>query len=330
MKGSRVLSKNDRLHGIRRKGKIVRVMSLLHRKGMIGISLTVGLLALIGFAVEEAGGYFFVLMFTVVVLSVLAIHLLFESSVFFSISLANFISVYSCLFIFFALTNFAHVPAWAIDVGYVFPLVAFVVGAARHRADIQSIVNAHRIREERHFGRVLRWLIPIFVVALLTFVTRKWIDQDEYQSAIFLGAMFLMSASLFFASRDVATFMLDTGILFEEFFHRVAGLLVPAYAFLTFYSMLVIVFACIYRIADRFSEQPQFNILGNPESLTFPDALYFSLITVSTVGYGEIVPISNGIKVVVTLQIVSGVLLLLFGFYELIHYTRGRSPRADD
>ena len=305
-------------------------MRLLRQKGIIGISLTVVLLILIALSVGEIGGYFFLLMFAVVVFSVAAIHLLFDSSVFFSISLTNFIGVYSCLFIFFALTNFQSVQPWALDIGYVLPLLAFVIGAARRRADIQSIVSAHRVREERHFGRVLRWLIPIFLVALLTFIIRKWFDQGEWQTVIFLGAMLLIGASLFFASHDVATFMLDTGILFEEFFNRVTELLVPAFAFLTFYSMLVIVFACIYRIADRFSLEPQFNIFGQPESLSFPDALYFSLITVSTVGYGEIVPISNGIKIVVSIQIVSGVLLLLFGFYELIHYTRGRNPRTDD
>lgn len=305
-------------------------MAFMRGKGTLGITLTVFLLTLIALSVEEIGGYFFVLMFAVVVGSVIAIHLLFDSSVFFSLSLANFISVYTCVFIFFTLTNFQNVPAWVAYVGYTFPLVAFVGGAALRRSDIQSIVTAHRVREERHFGRVLRWLVPIFIVAILTFVARKWFEGSEAETVLLLAFMGAIGATLFFASHDVATFMLDTGILFEEFFRRVSELLVPAFAFLTFYSMLVIVFACVYRIADRFSAEPQFHILGRTVELSFPDALYFSLITVSTVGYGEIVPISNGIKMVVSMQIVIGVLLLLFGFYELIHYTRGRTPRIDD
>lgn len=305
-------------------------MARLRPKGMLGITLTVFLLALIALAVEEIGGYFFILIFVVVLMSVASIHLLFDSSVFFSISLANFIGVYTCLFIFFSLTNFQSVPPWATYVGYTIPLVAFVAGAALRRSDIQSIVNAHRMREERHFGRVLRWLIPVFAVAVSTFVARKWFDGSEAQMALLLLSMGAVGATLFFASHDVATFMLDTGILFEEFFNRVAELIIPAFAFLTFYSMLVIVFACVYRIADRYSAEAQFNILGRATEISFPDALYFSLITVSTVGYGEIVPISNGIKMVVAVQIVSGVLLLLFGFYELIHYTRGKSPRIDE
>ena len=304
-------------------------MAFMRGKGILGITLTIFLLTLIELSVEEIGGYFFVLMFAALVV---AIHVLFDSSVFFSLSLANFISVYTCVFIFFTLTNFQNVPDWAAHVGYTFPLAAFVAEAALRRSDIQSIVTAHRVREERHFGRVLRWLVPVavFVFAILTFVARKWFEGSEAETVLLLAFMGAIGATLFFASHDVATFMLDTGILFEEFFQRVSELLVPAFAFLTFYSMLVIVFECVYRIAGRFSSEPQFLILGRTTELSFPDALYFSLITVSTVGYGEIVPISTGIKMLVSVQIVVGVLLLLFGFYELIHYTRGRTPRIDD
>lgn len=209
-------------------------------------------------------------------------------------------------------------------------MVAYVAGAALRRGDIQSIVTAHRVREERHFGRVFRWLVLIVVFALLTFVSRKWFEGSEAETVLLLAFMGGIGATLFFASHDVATFMLDTGILFEEFFGRDSELLVPAFAFLTFYSMLLIVFECVYRIADRFSSEPQFLILGRTTELSFTDAMYLSLITVSTVGYGEIVPISKGIKMLVSVQTVVGVLLLLCGFYELIHYTRRRAPRIDD
>jgi voltage-gated potassium channel len=305
-------------------------MAFMRGMGILWITLTIFLLTLIELSVDEIGGYFFVLMFSVVVALVVAIHVLFDSSVFFSLSLANFISVYTCVFIFFTLTNFQNVPDWAAHVAYTFPLAAFVAKAALRRSDIQSIVTAHRVREERHFGRVLRWLVPVFVFAILTFVARKWFEGSEAETVLLLAYMGAIGATLFFASHDVATFMLDTGTLFEELFQRVPKLLVPAFAFLTFYSMLVIVFACFYRIAGRFSSEPQFLILGRTTELSSLDALYLSLITVSTVGYGEIVPTSNGITTLVSVQIVDGDLLLLFGFYELIHYTRGRTPRIDD
>lgn len=265
-------------------------MALMRGMGILGITLTIFLLTLIELSVEEVGGYFLFLMFSVVVALVVAIHVLFDSSVFFPLSLANFISVYTCVFIFFTPTNFQNVPDWAAHVGYTFPLAAFVAEAALRRSDIQSIVTANRVREERRFGRELRWLVPVVVFAILIFVARKWFEGREAETVLLLAYMGAIGAALFFASHDVATFMLDTGILFEEFFQRVPELLVPAFAFLTFYSMLVIVFACVYRIAGRFSSEPQFLILGRTTELSFPNALYFSLITVSTVGFGTFVP----------------------------------------
>ena len=263
-------------------------MAFMRGKGILGITLMIFLLTLIALSVEEIGGYFFVLMFSVVVALAVAIHVLFDSSVFFPLSLANFISVYTCVFIFFTLTNFQNVPDWAAHVGYTFPLAAFVAEAVLRRSNIQSIVTANRVREERHFGRVLRWLVPVF--AILIFVARKWFEGSEAETVQLLAYMGAIGATLFFASHDVATFMLDTGILFQEFFQRVPELPVPAFAFLTFYSMLVIALACVYRIAGRFSREPQFLILGRTTELSSLDALYLSLITVSTVGYGKIFP----------------------------------------
>jgi voltage-gated potassium channel len=296
-------------------------MAFMRCKGILGVTVMIFLLTLIALSVEGIGGYFFVLMFAVA-----AIHVLVDSSVFFLLSFTNFINVYTCGFIFFTLIN-ENIPGWAAHAGYTF---AFVGGAALRRCDIQSIVTGHRIHEGRHFRRVLRWLVSIFVVAILTFVVRKWFEGSEAETVLLLVFMGVIGAALFFASHDVATFMLDTGILFEEFFRRVTELLVPAFAFLTFYSILVIVFACVYCIADRFSSEPKFHNWGRTAELSFPDVLYFPLITISTVGYEEIVPISNGIKMVVAVLIVIGVLLLLLGFYELINYTRGRMPWIDD
>lgn len=305
-------------------------MNKLHRKGVVGTGFTVFMLTLVALAVGEVAGYFFVLMLAVVVIAVGTINLVFESSLFFSIALANFIAIYACAFIFFTLANFPMVPVWSIYVGYVTPLVAFVLGAIRRRDEIRSIVSAHRVREERHFGRILSWLIPVILIGMATFAVQAGALASGSLTAIYLGSMVLIGVTVFFASQDVATFMLDTGLLFEEFFGRVTALLVPAFAFLTFYSVLVIVFGCVYRIVDRFSAVPNFQVLGNAARLSFPDALYFSLITVSTVGYGEIVPASNAVKAIVAVQILCGILLLLFGFYELINYTRGKAPRVDE
>jgi voltage-gated potassium channel len=57
-------------------------------------------------------------------------------------------------------------------------------------------------------------------------------------------------------------------------------------------------------------------------ALSFPEAIHFSIVTISTVGYGDIVPASNLARVLAFIEVVCGVMLLLFGVSELLEYTR--------
>jgi voltage-gated potassium channel len=59
-----------------------------------------------------------------------------------------------------------------------------------------------------------------------------------------------------------------------------------------------------------------------PRSLSFSEAIHFSIVTISTVGYGDIVPASNIARVLASIEVICGVLLLLFGVSELLEYTR--------
>jgi len=63
--------------------------------------------------------------------------------------------------------------------------------------------------------------------------------------------------------------------------------------------------------------------------LSYSDALYFSVTTLSTVGYGDIRPFDDGVRVLASLQVVAGQLLLLFGFAEIMRSRRVRGPYLD-
>ena len=101
-------------------------------------------------------------------------------------------------------------------------------------------------------------------------------------------------------------------------------LLIPAFAFLTLYSLLVIIFACIYRLLDWSMGDPMLAFAGVRRAMSFSEALYFSVVTLSTIGYGDVVPVGPAARTVASIQTVCGVLLLLFGFAEIMRASRGR------
>ena len=300
-------------------------MTVKHRPKFTGFIFTVCLLGLITLAVAEIGTVSLIVMLVVVSGAVGSFCLIFPGNNFFAISLANFLGVYACIFTFFILTNFRSVSPLAIQFGFTFPVLAFLGGVLWRRPSVESIVASNRLRDERRIGRTFLWLVPVFSIGALTFLVPGHLTSPKSIDTAFLVSMGLIGLIVLFASRYIATFLLDAGLLFEEFFQSASRLVVPAFAFCTFYSLLVIVFGCIYRILDRFAEAPLFLISGVATRIDFSDALYFSIITLSTVGYGDVIPRGDSIRVIVAMQIVCGVLLLLFGFSEIISYTRRRT-----
>ena len=76
------------------------------------------------------------------------------------------------------------------------------------------------------------------------------------------------------------------------------------FSFYKLYILVLISFSLIYWLLGT-SENFKFDTTSNDnsDSLTFINALYFSFITQSTTGYGDIVPISSLTKVLVMCQL---------------------------
>lgn len=294
------------------------------RRHTIGaIVFTVALLSLIALSVNAVAGWLVLGVLGAVVLVVGTFHYLFPNSRFFTIALANFIGIYACVFVFFIEANFAAVGPGTQSLGFMLPLMAFLVGALRRREDIRRIVETEELRGGAKFTPALVWLLPVAAVGVGTFLIPDGIAGDPLRW-LFLGAMAAISLVVLFASRHVTVLLLDSGLLFEEFWDQIARLAEPAFAFLTFYSLLVIVFAAIYTVLDRYSTVHHFSVHGDMRDISFAESLYFSVITLSTVGYGDIFPMTDMVRVIVAGQVVLGVLLLLFGFNAIFTYAVGR------
>ena len=280
-------------------------------------------LLLIALAIWTARKDIAVLMIGAVMLEVAGFHRLLGARRFFALALANLTGIYACIFLFFIETNFAASDPAAVWVGFLAPLAAFFVGAMSRRAAIRRIVTSEVLRDQRDPMRIVLWLLPVFAVGAFSFLLPADIKPQNADAAL-LGAMAAISAVVLGVSDEVAIFLIDSALLFEEFFGRIARLAVPAFAFLTIYALLIITFGAIYALVDATSAVPQFRVDGALHAIGFAESLYFSLTTLSSVGYGDITPATSLTRVLAAVEIISGLLMLLFGVNEILNYSRDR------
>lgn len=288
----------------------------------VGVGFTAGLIALIAFAVTEGTWQHLYVIVIAVAGAVSAFYALFPTSRLFSLALANSLGVYTCIFVFFRSTNFYNAGSWEVSAGYVFPILAFLAGSWWRRADVRRLLGADRPRVVRDFKHIFGWLVPVLGVGALTFLVPEYTDEPGLHSLALLASMAVIAAIVFAVSQNVCTFLLDSGLLFEAFFEDVSRLFVPAFAFFTFYSLVVIIFAAVYRVIDLYTGGDHFQITGVVRDISFPESLYFSIVTLSTVGYGDIVPLTDTVRLIVATEVIIGVMLLLFGFSEIFRYAQ--------
>jgi voltage-gated potassium channel len=300
--------------GAGRSGRTTREMALF------AISLT--LVALVGISVARSANSLFMAIILSASVATAFSRWLFPGGPFFSLTFANLIAVYTCIFAFFMEEVFGEVRPAVLGIGFSLPILFFLVGCWFRRADITSVVDHPDLRSSQALYGALVWLVPVFLVGAGVFVLSSLAEPVANTNLVFIVAMLAVGLIVLAVSRSVAIFLVDAGLLFDEFFQRMSRLAVPAFAFVTFYSMLVIVFASIFSIISQFSSVAHFRVGSVVRTISFSEAIYFSIATISTVGYGDIIPVSNVSRFLASMEVICGVMLLLFGVSELLEYTR--------
>ena len=97
------------------------------------------------------------------------------------------------------------------------------------------------------------------------------------------------------------------------------------YTAVNIYLLLVLLWATLYLAIDAFS--PGSIQMGSHPADRQTALLYFSLITLSTVGYGDIVPVSGGARILAGLEGVTGVLYIAVTVALLV--SRFKSEASD-
>jgi voltage-gated potassium channel len=297
-----------------RRGRSIREVALF--------AASLGLVALVATSVAGRSGYLFVAIILSAGISAAMLWWIFPGRAFFALTFTNLVAVYASIFAFFLEELFGEIGSAVAGIGFCLPIAAFALGCLVRRSDIRAVVDQPDIRGGQALYGALTWLIPVFVVGASAVVLSWFVESLVNTDLAFLFSMTLIAVIVLSVSRNVAIFLVDAGLLFEEFLKRMSRLAVPAFAFLTFYALLVIFFASIFSIVSQFAGPDHFRVGNETKQITFSEAIHFSIVTISTVGYGDIVPASNLARVLASIEVICGVLLLLFGVSELLEYTR--------
>ncbi|MFL1460747.1 potassium channel family protein [Roseococcus sp. DSY-14] len=293
------------------------------RRALLGVALTVALMLLVAGGVVDQGWAFAGTALLVAGLAVGTLHLIFPHGLVFALGAANGLAVYVCIFAVIGQAGFPRVEGWARSVAFLLPVMGFVIACWVRRAELAAIAEGSGVRW--HPERVARWLGACILIAVGSLAMPVNRMTGAGQTAVLLAAMGGVALVTAAAVGEVVRLLVEVATILRQVGRRLRHLAVPIATYVSLFALLAVAFGCFYRIADGLSRVPIFMLVGEPTHIGFSDAMHFSVVTLSTVGYGDIQPHDDGIRLLAAIQMVLGQLLLLFGFAEIM---RGREGGA--
>lgn len=293
----------------------------VERREVVLLALSLTFVCLVAISVAGGPNTFFIAILLTAGLATVFLRWLFPGCPFFSLTFINLIAAYAAIFAFLVEEFFGPISAITSGFGFSIPIAFFLAGSWLQRDDIRAVVEKPLLRDPKTLNGAPVWLVPAALICIALFVLSRLNDalNPSFDLVLMMLAIGLIVLGI---SRGVAILLVDAGLLFEEFSERMIKLSVPAFAFLTFYSLLVFLFASFYSIISQSSSVEHFKVGSQAKVISFSEATHFSIATISTVGYGDIIPASNIARMVASIEVVFGVLLFLFGVSELLEYTR--------
>ena len=299
------------------------VVKAWSRQTVSAAALTLALTLLVAGGVADQGWEFSVAALAVAGLAVGGLHLIFPHGPLFALGVANGLAVYTCLYVVLGRAAFPLAAEWARPLGFLLPVMGFVAACWWRREHLLRLANGSTPPDLAHLPRFARWLMFVAMVGVISMGLPVNRLTALPQSLVLLLAMAAIAGISARAVSDVVQLLMDIAGILHDVGRRLAHLAVPMACYVSVFALLAVVFGCLYRIADGISRAPLFASTGQPLILGFSDALHFSVATLSTVGYGDIHPADDGIRLLAAIQMVLGQLLLLFGFAEIMRSSRG-------
>lgn len=299
------------------------------RRALLATGLTLAFMLLVAMGVSDQGWIFAALALLIASLALGGLHLIFPHGLMFALGAANGLAIYVSLFVVIGRASFPAAAEWSRAVAFLLPVLAFVLACWVRRDVLVGAASGEGGGDLRHFPRAARWLVPTCMIGVISLSTPINRATPEWQSMALLLAMGGIATIGAFSVGHIVRLLVDISAILRRVGMRLQFLAVPVATYVSLFALLSVGFACFYRIADEFSRGEIFVLMGQPGRLSFSDALHFSIVTLSTVGYGDIQPTDDGIRLLAAIQMILGQLLLLFGFAEIMR-SHGGGTRAED
>lgn len=299
------------------------------RRALLATGLTLAFMLLVAMGVSDQSWVFSVVTLLIASLALGGLHLIFPHGLMFALGAANGLAIYVSLFVVIGRASFPAAAEWSRSVAFLLPVLAFVLACWARRDELAGTAAAEGGADLRQFPRAVRWLIPTCLIGVVSLSAPFNRAGPEWQNLALLLAMAGIAVIGVISVGHIVRLLVDISAILRRVGMRLQFLAVPIATYVSLFALLSVGFACFYRIADEFSRGEIFILMGQPGRLGFSDALHFSIVTLSTVGYGDIQPADDGIRLLAALQMILGQLLLLFGFAEIMR-SHGGSTQAMD
>jgi Ion channel len=191
------------------------------------------------------------------------------------------------------------------------------------------------VLDDGHGGRLVLAAVT-FIPVVLSIVRLSQIKGWVWSSVLLaVGNVIFVVAGNTFPSRTLtgirwlflaAFFALTAANLFSYLRNSRSITRAELYTAVNIYLLIGLLWATIYLAIDAFS--PGSIRMGSDSAHRQTELLYFSLITLSTVGYGDIVPLSGTARILTALEGVTGVLYIAITLALLV--ARFRIESSDE
>ena len=224
-----------------------------------------------------------------------------------------------CLYALIAIEAFEGDHPGLAYIGCLLPLASFTWSVWRNRTELDHQLK-HRRVDARLLARGIAWVM--LAGAMISIAGEVALEGKEktVHAVSLLAGMAAVSIGVSLVINDLVVLLAVTGHLFKKFVGRMVKRAVPVFSFLLVYIFLTMIFGALYSILDEVTGRAHFALNGTQQPLDLADAIYFSIVTISTIGYGDIVATTSAARTLAALEIIAGVVLFLFAFAEIASY----------